>query len=161
MYNSSLFFTPSPQLRARHNPLERRPEPWVYSVKRCEVATTSKSNKIRQKNLAVKIHCLRSAQIKTERTVKSNQIKPTHRTIKTIKQKTKQNTSKDPPSGTLVGRRSRHGKSMASHHSVQINTKPRFQKIKSSGIEPHQHIQGKPSASANSNLLLSFTVPIT
>jgi hypothetical protein len=70
-------------LRARHNPLERRPEPWVYSAKRCEVETTSKSNKIRQtKNTAVKLHCLRSAQIKTGRTVKSKQIKTNPRTIK-------------------------------------------------------------------------------
>ena len=115
------FVTPSPQLRARHNPLERRPEPWVYSAKRCEVETTSKSNKIRQtKNTAVKLHCLRSAQIKTGRTVKSNQIKTHPRTIeKPTNKKKKQNTSKDPPSGTLVGRRTRHGKSMASQHSVQ------------------------------------------
>ena len=80
------FVTPSPQLRARHNPLERRPEPWVYSAKRCEVETTSKSNKLRQtKNIAVKLHCLRSAQIKTGRTVKSknkNQPKNNQKTIK-------------------------------------------------------------------------------
>ena len=25
------FFTPNVQLRARHSPLERRPEPWVYT----------------------------------------------------------------------------------------------------------------------------------
>ena len=53
-------------------------------------------------------------------TVKSNQIKTHPRTIeKPSNKKKKQNTSKDPPSGTLVGRRSRHGKSMASQHSVQ------------------------------------------
>lgn len=93
----------------------------VFSAKRCEVETTSKSNKIRQtKNTAVKLHCLRSAQIKTGRTVKSNQIKTHPRTIeKPTNKKKNQNTSKDPPSGTLVGRRTRHGKSMASQHSVQ------------------------------------------
>jgi hypothetical protein len=47
------------------------------------VETISKSNKIRQtKNIAVKLHCLRSAQIKTGRTVKSKQIKTNPRTIK-------------------------------------------------------------------------------
>ena len=48
----AVFFTPSTQLRARHNPLERWPEPWVYSAKRCEVANISNIKKDK-----TKMHC--------------------------------------------------------------------------------------------------------